>query len=660
MNNFNIIIKRKDTRSFTHLRHLVFTLFIGLSIILTGTIQETRQANAQFSDSTPPTANPTQSPSANKAGWTKSDVTITWNWSDDIFGRGIDPNNCTTSSTTSGEGRIDLTATCSDRGGNVGSASYTVQVDKTPPVANTTLSSPANANGWNNGDVTINWSWSDSGGSGINPQFCADGSAFIDTEGTYKNTVTCIDVTGNVGSAALSVQIDKIGPDTTIHANPLATSTSSDATFEFSGSDALSGIANFECQLDGGGFGLCTSPQSYSGLTNGSHTFEVRAIDEADNVDQTPVSHTWIIAANTAPVASDDTYSVVENTVLTIAAPGLLSNDSDIDDDMLTAMVVNQPTNGALTLNTNGSFSYTPNADFSGNDSFTYMANDGSDNSNIATVSIAVTAMPSPAGHWAFNEGGCTTVVDSTGNGYHVPCPLTWSSDTPAGNGYSMSFDGIDDYILIPDAPALRIRDNFTLSLWFRPGSTSQSQKYLLSRNSNSGGEQVAIIYEYMDNTVEFFSIGHSGENPRAGSQMTIADTNWHHIAYTYDGTNWVGYLDGNQIFALNRTFSLTQAVRNGWFVGAAHAHAHAVDGLIDEVQIYNQALSNNEIQALVFVSPVINSTSAASVSSNDVEVINEKIARPNDNDEHSALSGHPTIEQRTHRVFLPLVTSSE
>lgn len=85
-------------------------------------------------DQTAPTASPTQSPLANANGWNKSDVTVTWNWTDEAGGSGIDAANCTSSSTSSGEGAaIQLDATCQDLAGNSGSASYTVKVDKTGP-----------------------------------------------------------------------------------------------------------------------------------------------------------------------------------------------------------------------------------------------------------------------------------------------------------------------------------------------------------------------------------------------------------------------------------------------------------------------------------------------------------------------------------------------
>src|SRR6185369_13311507 len=97
-----------------------------------------------------------------------------------------------------------------------------------------------------------------------------------------------------------------------------------------------------------------------------------------------------VTPANDAPMAADDSYTIAEDTTLNVSTPGVLSNDSDVDGDTLSAVLVSQPTHGVLTWNTNGSFSYTPAAYYNGADSFTYLANDGALNSGIATVSIIV------------------------------------------------------------------------------------------------------------------------------------------------------------------------------------------------------------------------------------------------------------------------------
>ena len=97
---------------------------------------------------------------------------------------------------------------------------------------------------------------------------------------------------------------------------------------------------------------------------------------------------------NSAPTANPDpTYSVVQGGSLTVPREdGVLANDTDTENDPLTATMVSEPTNGMLTtLAADGSFTYTPNTGFSGSDSFTYKANDGKLDSNTATVTITVT-----------------------------------------------------------------------------------------------------------------------------------------------------------------------------------------------------------------------------------------------------------------------------
>lgn len=104
-----------------------------------------------------------------------------------------------------------------------------------------------------------------------------------------------------------------------------------------------------------------------------------------------------------APVAVDNAYTTLLNTALTVAAPGVLGNDSTGQGGALTAILTTSPSNGALTLNQNGSFTYIPNAGFIGEDSFTYTAVEGSVSSNEAIVGIKVEALPQgPAGHTVF------------------------------------------------------------------------------------------------------------------------------------------------------------------------------------------------------------------------------------------------------------------
>jgi predicted CXXCH cytochrome family protein len=135
-------------------------------------------------------------------------------------------------------------------------------------------------------------------------------------------------------------------------------------------------------------------------------------------------------AVNTPPVANDDSYNTPQDTLLNIAAPGVLSNDTDSDGDPLTAILDTNVNSGSLTLNADGSFTYTPNPGFTGSDSFTYFANDGTANSaSAATVNITVTAggnAPPVA-----SDDSYTTPQDTPLN---IVAPGVLSNDTDANS----------------------------------------------------------------------------------------------------------------------------------------------------------------------------------------------------------------------------------
>jgi hypothetical protein len=119
-----------------------------------------------------------------------------------------------------------------------------------------------------------------------------------DTEGAVAFSIGFTSTDGFAGTAVTAttdssaVIIDRTAPDTAITAQPASLSASGTATFTFSSADAS---ASFEASLDGATYAAATSPATYTGLADGSHTFAVRAIDAAGNVDATPASYSWTV-----------------------------------------------------------------------------------------------------------------------------------------------------------------------------------------------------------------------------------------------------------------------------------------------------------------------------------------------------------------------------
>lgn len=118
-----------------------------------------------------------------------------------------------------------------------------------------------------------------------------------------------------------------------------------------------------------------------------------------------------VLPVNDAPTPVNDTYSVAEDTVLHVFAPGILGNDIDPDGDPLQPVGSSAPLHGTLQyILHDGSFVYTPDPNFSGTDSFTYYVYDGTVFSANATVTITVTPVNDPP---VATGGSVTTAEDA-------------------------------------------------------------------------------------------------------------------------------------------------------------------------------------------------------------------------------------------------------
>jgi uncharacterized repeat protein (TIGR01451 family) len=145
---------------------------------------------------------------------------------------------------------------------------------------------------------------------------------------------------------------------------------------------------------DGGGVITITGVVS-SGLPPG-HAFTNTAAITSAMADGNLGNNRDSVRLNiqAAPLAMDDHYTTTEDIPLAVAAPGVLGNDVDPNDDPLTAVLDSPPLNGTLALNPDGSFTYTPELGFLGVDGFTYHATDTISDSNVAAVTLTVQAPP--------------------------------------------------------------------------------------------------------------------------------------------------------------------------------------------------------------------------------------------------------------------------
>jgi VCBS repeat-containing protein len=192
-------------------------------------------------------------------------------------------------------------------------------------------------------------------------------------------------------------------------------------------------------------------------LQDGTNVLAIRLLNDSPTGDDALLQFTLVgERLEGMPVALDDEYTVVTDT-LSVAAPGVLANDVDLEGDPLIAVLVTAANGGLLDLRSDGSFAYIRRPDFSGVDTLTYRAFDGAQYSAIARVSIQVPNTPPTANADAYevDEDGTLAIAAAEGvlandtDPQHHSLTSTLISDVEHG-ALTLSADGSFTYI--PDA----------------------------------------------------------------------------------------------------------------------------------------------------------------------------------------------------------------
>lgn len=206
-------------------------------------------------------------------------------------------------------------------------------------------------------------------------------------------------------------------------------------------------------------------------------------------------------------------------------------------------------------------------------------------------------------GYWKFDETSGTTAADVSGhnqNGTHTNSP-TISSTVPStyfSNARSISFDGTNDYVSIPDSSPLDVT-NITISFWTKLDTTSQTDGAGFVCKGDGGGGEVWCI-DVSGSIMRFYFW--SGGSAYASASTSVLTTDWTHVAATYDGSTSVIYINGTPEDTDNHGVSLdtnNHVVSIGARQSGGADYDYAIDGLIDDVRIYSRALSSTEVGEL-------------------------------------------------------------
>jgi hypothetical protein len=233
-------------------------------------------------DKTVPAISVGVAPAPNAAGWNNSDVTVGFSCNDALSGVAACPAGEVV--TTEGAGQV-VSGTAIDVAGNVALATLTVSLDKTPPTVSAVSAPQPNAEGWLATDASVSF-------------FCLDllsdvatcpDSLVISSEGAAQTAVgTATDLAGNVGTTAITLNIDKTPPVVTATATPAANArgwNNSDVTVSFQAVDALSGVLDVSAPVTLGEEGAGLTVQGTATDRAGNQAAPVEA---SVNIDKTP------------------------------------------------------------------------------------------------------------------------------------------------------------------------------------------------------------------------------------------------------------------------------------------------------------------------------------------------------------------------------------
>ncbi|MFH0924245.1 MAG: LamG-like jellyroll fold domain-containing protein [bacterium] len=198
-------------------------------------------------------------------------------------------------------------------------------------------------------------------------------------------------------------------------------------------------------------------------------------------------------------------------------------------------------------------------------------------------------------GEWKFDEGTGTTATDMSGSGNNGTISgATWS-DGKFGN--SLSFNGVDPYYVDCGTNSnLTLTNNLTIEAWIKWTGDGNSYQAIVSKRLGGGLVNYYLRIDKASKTLFLIAYSNSTEYWK-NSTLTVPINEWIHVAVTFDNGNTHFYInsvdDGLKSFPVSSLFSNGQSVRIGYY-----DNSQIFSGLIDQVRIYNRALSATEVAA--------------------------------------------------------------
>jgi alpha-L-fucosidase len=202
------------------------------------------------------------------------------------------------------------------------------------------------------------------------------------------------------------------------------------------------------------------------------------------------------------------------------------------------------------------------------------------------------------AGYWKFNETSGTTASDSSGNNNTgTVSGATWT--TSGHNTGALSFDGVNDYVAVNSSSSLNLT-KFTVAMWVNLTSLPAANSYYaLAVKGADLSENYELLVGYPSaGSIHFPIKWTDGTRSGDSSSTQLTAGAWKHVVVTYDGTNAKVYI--NAVLDTTKTYGKTPQTNTGQLIiGNETSMTRYFKGKMDEVRIYNRALSQTEVTSL-------------------------------------------------------------
>ena len=222
----------------------------------------------------------------------------------------------------------------------------------------------------------------------------------------------------------------------------------------------------------------------------------------------------------------------------------------------------------------------------------------------LTLVNSSFSQMEGLIGAWLFDEDSGGAVKDVSGNGHHGELVGNATLEKGGRFGSALSCDGSEAYVMVPDHEDFEFVGNFSIACWFQNDTSPSDHSGLVTKGydkpSGAGGNAVPwyLVYFLTSGTVDLYLRDASNTNSRALGTTAVNDGEWHHVVAMKDGDKVKIYVDGKEDGVADAV-DATYGENDQPLVFMVH-YQRWIKGMMDEVAIFNRALSEDEINQIM------------------------------------------------------------